>query len=82
MEYRQVKVGPLRDGLRVIDIRASGRTTGSSSRGLQRARPGEPVSPHAEANGVAGRRQPEQRCPPAVMVGKSDPAGPRQATTN
>jgi RND family efflux transporter MFP subunit len=52
-EYRQVKVGPLRDGLRVIES-GIGPNDLVIVNGLQRVGPGKPVEPHfAEQQGVA-----------------------------
>jgi RND family efflux transporter MFP subunit len=51
VEYRQVTVGPLRNGLRVVEsgITADDRIV---VKGLQRARPGTTVRPHTEEAGV------------------------------
>jgi RND family efflux transporter MFP subunit len=87
VERRQVKVGPLRDGLRVIEPDKSDKSGKSGIKagdriivkGLQRARPGEPVTPHEEERGVAESAGPAL-APATVVAGKSDQAGPRQAT--
>jgi RND family efflux transporter MFP subunit len=52
VEYHQVELGALRDGLRVIE---SGLQPSDwvVVNGLQRARPGKPVTPHAAEEGVA-----------------------------
>jgi RND family efflux transporter MFP subunit len=73
VEYRPVKVGSLHDGLRVIE---SGIKPGERVivNGLQRARPGITVKPHADEKGIAATS------PSATP--KSEQAGAEQATKN
>ena len=76
VEYHEVKVGALRDGLRVIQ---SGIEAGDMVivKGLQRVRPGLPVTPVAEEKGIAASAAPAS-APPA-QVGKTDQAGTGRA---
>jgi multidrug efflux system membrane fusion protein len=76
VKYRQVKVGPLRDGLRVIE---SGLEAGDwvVVKGLQRVRAGVTVQPQPDETGVAA-----SPAPAAAEVGKADRAGAGRATTN
>jgi RND family efflux transporter MFP subunit len=69
VEYRRVKVGALRDGLREIQsgIRADDWIIVN---GLQRVRPGVTVRPHSDEQGVAAAAAPGSAPMPA-QVGKS-----------
>ena len=70
VECREVRLGAKREGMRVIE---SGLKPDDLVivKGLQRARPGEPVSPHAEEPAVASPSLPAS-APAVVVVGKSD----------
>lgn len=77
VEYRRVKVGTLRDGLRVIEsgIEASDMVI---VKGLQRVRAGATVRPHFDEKDVAASVPPASKRGP-VEVGNSDHAGSRRA---
>jgi RND family efflux transporter MFP subunit len=73
VEYRRVKVGALRDGLRVIE---SGIQADDAIivKGLQRVRPGVTVRPRGEEGGIAASASARA----SVQVGKLDQGGAGQ----
>ncbi len=75
VEYREVKVGSLRNGLRVIEsgIEADDQIV---VKGLQRARPGTTVQPHTEKTGVAASAA------ASAVVERSEQVGGGQAKMN
>lgn len=76
VQYRQVKVGPLREGLRVIQS-GVGAEDWVVVKGLQRVRAGDTVRPQREETGVAAAPKPA-----GAEVVKEDRAAAGRAMTN
>jgi RND family efflux transporter MFP subunit len=83
VEYRRVAVGPLRNGMRVIEsgIEADDRIV---VKGVQRARPGTTVQPHTEETVASASASPPTAASVVAptTVEKSDQARSDRAKTN
>ncbi len=78
VRYRKVTVGPLVDGLRVIE---QGITPGDSIivNGLQRARPGKPVEPTMAEAGIAASATGSSPASPVATPAAPSPAVAQQS---